>query len=87
MLPKYGPLSFPLTCTVLLFFLFELVRQIEDHEVVHTVIQNWAPDSHNSLQLVEKITKYDLFDEPAVSAFFVCYQPVVEAVNTGLYIL
>ncbi|XP_057308517.1 growth factor receptor-bound protein 10-like isoform X2 [Hydractinia symbiolongicarpus] len=42
-----------------------LVRQIEDHEIVYNVMQKWAPDSNNSFKMIEDITKYDLFNEPA----------------------
>ena len=40
-------------------------RLIEDHEIIHTVTTNWAPDSNNILVMSERITKYDLFNEPA----------------------
>lgn len=42
-----------------------LVRQIEDHEIVYDVMRKWAPGSNNSFKMIEDITKYDLFNEPA----------------------
>eukprot|EP00111_Clytia_hemisphaerica_P001315 TCONS_00003763-protein len=40
-------------------------RLIEDHEIIHKVTTNWAPDSNNILVMSERISKYDLFNEPA----------------------
>lgn len=42
-----------------------LRRQIEDHEIIHKVTTNWAPDSNNILVMSERLTKYDIFNEPA----------------------
>ncbi|XP_047140764.1 growth factor receptor-bound protein 14 isoform X1 [Hydra vulgaris] len=43
-----------------------LVRPIEDHEKVYSVVKKWAPSSNNSLSMVERLDKYDLFNEPNV---------------------
>jgi len=54
-------------CTYITYF-FLLERLIEDHEIIHRVTNNWAPDSNNILVMNERITKYDLFNEPQVSS-------------------
>lgn len=65
-----------------LMFAFYLVRQIEDHEIVYDVMRKWAPGSNNSFKMIEDITKYDLFNEPAVS--YACYLCLYEvAGNMG----
>ena len=48
-------------------------RLIEDHEIIHTVTTNWAPDSNNILVMSERIAKYDLFNEPAVSTPWISF--------------
>ena len=53
-----------------------IVRTLEDHEIVHHVITKWAPGSNNKLEMKEKITKYDIFNEPEVIPSILAKRPI-----------